>query len=168
MFFAPAGVHSVEHERPVLRLGAAGAGVEGKDRIAVVVFAREQEFETHALLGLLDLGELMLDFLGIGLVVLLDCHFGKRDGVLQLMCELFVFFHAVLQLLDLLQDLTGILLIVPEVLGVGLFFQLCCLFAGLVDAQRAAELLDFPAHFIQIIFCFFQCNDQDIVPPKLY
>jgi hypothetical protein len=39
----PPEVHSEEHVRPVRRLGAAGAGTDGQDRAALVVFAREQE-----------------------------------------------------------------------------------------------------------------------------
>jgi hypothetical protein len=39
---SPARVHAQEHCRPVLRLGAAGPGVNGYDRVARVVFPGEQ------------------------------------------------------------------------------------------------------------------------------
>jgi hypothetical protein len=110
----------------------------------------------------------VLHFLCVGFIVFLNRHFGEGDGILQFVRQLFVFLHAVFQLLDLLQNLAGVLLVVPEVFGIGLLFQFSRLLAGLVNAERAAELFDLSAHLIQVIFCFFQCNDQDIVPPKYY
>ena len=49
--FRPPEIHAQQHFRPVLRLGAAGARVDGKDRVGVVVRPAEH---------LLDLGRLYL------------------------------------------------------------------------------------------------------------
>ena len=40
----PAQIHAQQHVGPVLRLGAAGAGMDGHDGVAGVVFAGEQRF----------------------------------------------------------------------------------------------------------------------------
>ena len=42
---APAQVHAQQHLRPVLRFGAASAGVDGDDGVAVVVRAGERQLE---------------------------------------------------------------------------------------------------------------------------
>ena len=56
----PAEIHAQQHLRPVLRLGAAGAGVNGHDRILGVVLAAE-----HLLnLGRLDPSRQVIETLG--------------------------------------------------------------------------------------------------------
>ena len=45
----PLHIHAVEHLRPVLRLGAARAGVEGQNGVAVIVLAGEQRREADLL-----------------------------------------------------------------------------------------------------------------------
>ena len=45
----PAQIHALQHRRPVLRLGAARARVNGEDRVLVVVGAGEQRLQRHAL-----------------------------------------------------------------------------------------------------------------------
>src|SRR5262249_16938555 len=62
---APAEVHAEEHLGPVLRLEAAGAGVNLDDRVPGVVLAAEQ-------LGELEGGELALDLVDL-LAELVEC-----------------------------------------------------------------------------------------------
>ena len=40
--FRPAQIHAQQHGGPVLRLGAAGAGLDGHDGVEVIGFAGEQ------------------------------------------------------------------------------------------------------------------------------
>ena len=44
LFLRPAQVHAQEHFRPILRFGAAGAGLDGDDGVQAVGFAREKRF----------------------------------------------------------------------------------------------------------------------------
>ena len=46
MALGPAGVHTVQHLRPVLGLGAAGAGVKSHDDVVVVILAGKQGGQT--------------------------------------------------------------------------------------------------------------------------
>jgi len=41
----PTGVHAIEHLRPVLGLGPAGAGVDGDDGVLCIVLSVEHQFE---------------------------------------------------------------------------------------------------------------------------
>ena len=78
----PAQVHAQQHLRPVLRLGAAGARVDGEDGVAVVVLAAEHQLE----LELVDLpccsaSASRVDVGGDALVVLGGGQFDKLEQV---------------------------------------------------------------------------------------
>src|SRR5438876_6495056 len=66
---APAQVHAHEHLRPVLRFSATGAGVDGDDRIAVVIWPGERELELQIVQLALDVGSVPLDVGGRGFVL---------------------------------------------------------------------------------------------------
>ncbi len=74
----PAEVHPVQHVGPVLRLGAAGSGVDGEDRVHVIVLAAEHHLELGGIGALLEIGdersEILLD--GLALAAELEEHFG--------------------------------------------------------------------------------------------
>jgi hypothetical protein len=57
---APAQVLAQQHLAPVLRLGAAGAGLELDDRVAGVVLAAEQTLQIHLVQHLFEAGERLL------------------------------------------------------------------------------------------------------------
>src|SRR5665648_303129 len=59
----PAQVHAQQHLGPVLRLGAAGAGMDGHDRAALVVLAAEEAQLLPALEIGLELGDAVHEFL---------------------------------------------------------------------------------------------------------
>ena len=50
----PAEVHAEEHLRPVLRFGAAGAGMDGHDRVLAIVLAAEHLLDLAGLHFLLE------------------------------------------------------------------------------------------------------------------
>ena len=77
----PARVHAVQHRAPVLRLGAACAGMEGHEGVVAVVFTGEQRAELLLCYGLLELLEAGLKLLEHGLVVLLDRHLADGQQV---------------------------------------------------------------------------------------
>ena len=58
---AQARVHAQQHLRPVLRLGAAGAGVDGDHGAEMVVVAGEQALELEVVDARLEEDELLLD-----------------------------------------------------------------------------------------------------------
>ena len=62
MALAPARVHAIEHLRPVLRFGTAGASVQREDGVALVVFTRKQRLQTHLLEIVLELFQVFADF----------------------------------------------------------------------------------------------------------
>ena len=49
LLLGPPRVHAEQHVRPVLRLGAAGARLEGRDRVVIVVGTREEGGELDRL-----------------------------------------------------------------------------------------------------------------------
>ena len=101
----PAVVHAVEHLGPVLRLGAAGAGVEGQDGVAVVVLAVQHGHELqlvhrlfHGVDGLLGFGDHVR-------VVLLVQHFQHGLGVVVQALQLFKAVQLAAQVAHLVEHL---------------------------------------------------------------
>jgi hypothetical protein len=88
----PAQVHAQQHLGPVVRFGAAAAGADRQERAALVVFAREEELGTLALVGRRQLIGLAPDLV-------------DRVGVIGVLAEL-----------EQLEDVVGALLeIAPEI-----------------------------------------------------
>ena len=52
--FRPAKIHAQQHFRPVLRFGAAGAGLDGDDGVQAIVFTGEKSFRFE--LGYIGVG----------------------------------------------------------------------------------------------------------------
>ena len=150
----PAGNHAVQHLTPVLRLGSAGAGVEGDNGGAVVVLADHQRLDAHPFRLCLEVGKLGFDLGQAVLVVFLDCHFCQRDSVLQPVFQIRVLLNRVLGLLDGLQYAGRPRLIAPEIGGKrGLlqFFNLGC---QRLDMQCLTQLLYVGTHPDQFPFGF--------------
>src|SRR4051812_10191994 len=62
MTLAPACVHAQQHLGPVLRLGSAGSGMYGDDRVVAVCFAAEQRLCLKFVYLRLERGDLRLEF----------------------------------------------------------------------------------------------------------
>ena len=77
----PHGVHAVEHLRPVLRLGAAGAGMEGQYGVVCIVLPGEQRGKTHFLELFGERIVLRFQLIEHGDVVLLERHFAHGEKV---------------------------------------------------------------------------------------
>ena len=136
----PAGVHAVEHLRPVLGLGAAGAGVEGEDGVVGVILAGEQGGQTALADLLLELFVALHHVGQLRGVVLLLCHLAQGQGILPLADQTVMLLDLVLQTLDLLAHLLAALQIIPEAVLLRLFLEGGQLLAGLGDAQRLFQL----------------------------
>ena len=152
MALGPAGVHPVQHLRPVLGLGAAGAGVEGQNGVVGVVFAAEQRRQP-ALADLLFQRLISADdLLQLAGVILLLGHFAQGQGVLPLRNQLVMLFDLVLQALYLTAHLLAALQIVPEALLLRLLLQLGQLLTGLGDTQRLLQLAQGGLQRLQFLF----------------
>ena len=111
--FGPAQVHAQQHLGPVLRFGAAGAGMDGDDGVARVVFAREQhpgfEFAEHfgvALQFALDIAVDGFAFAG---------EFEKRIEIVGHAGDLLVVLDGFFETLAVLHDLLAFFGLGPEV-----------------------------------------------------
>jgi hypothetical protein len=81
--FGPARVHALEHARPVLALGAAGARIDLDIGVVRVRLAREQRLDLVMLGAHGELGE-RLDALGLHLRIALGFgHLDQLDGVVE-------------------------------------------------------------------------------------
>jgi hypothetical protein len=125
--FRPTQVHPQKHFRPVLRLGAAGAGLNREDGVQAVVFARQKRFGFEV--G--DIGVRGGDFLRQVLenrVALRIVGFFLREmkigvQVADLALERFLSLDAILELFALLQGGLRLFLVLPEIQIVYFFFE---------------------------------------------
>ena len=89
----PAGVHAAEHLRPVLALGAAGAGVHLHVGVVAVGLARQQGFHLLAPRLLGELAQARLAFIDGGVVVLRLAQLDQRDGIVEVALQPLVAGH---------------------------------------------------------------------------
>ena len=89
MALHPAGIHAKEHFGPVLGFGAAGAGIDGDDRIAAVVLPVEHQAQGKLRDARVEVLQTNLDF-GQGIVVrLFQGHLQQLAVVLDLLLQVF-------------------------------------------------------------------------------
>ena len=108
----PLIIHTVQHLGPVLCFGAAGACVEGKDGIAVVVLAVQHGHQLQLLHSLAHSIHSLLGFGDHGGVVLLVQHFQHGLGVVVQTLQLFKAVQLALQVADLVKHLFAQLCII--------------------------------------------------------
>ena len=85
---APAQVHAQQHFGPVLRLGAAGAGLDVEEGIVFVHFAGKHASELELGDGFFDAVEIGFDLGDGGLVVFADREFEQLAGVAEALSAL--------------------------------------------------------------------------------
>ena len=117
----PAQVHAQQHLRPVLALGAAGAGVDGDDGAAVIVLAREQ----HGGFEMIHQAAQLFDFAGQlgGDVLAFMAELEQRVDVAEMRRHLLFVRDDGLQALAFLHHLLGRLGVVPEIRRRDLLFD---------------------------------------------
>ena len=159
----PLVVHPVEHLGPVLRLGAAGTGVEGQDGVAVVVLAVQHGHQlqlvhrlAHCVDGLLGLGH----HLGVVLLVQHDQH---GLGVVVEALQLLEAVQLALQVADLVEDFLAQLRVVVEAGAGHGVLQLLHALAGGVDGQRLFQVFHSLAVVGQLYFQFVR-GDHRFIP----
>ena len=140
----PAGIHPVEHLRPILRLGTAGTGVEAHKSIVLIVVTGEQGFQTA---GLHFLSQSLIPFLQLlqhGIVVLFLCHFADGHQVIPRSQHLLIPLNLILRLPGFYHNLLAFLRVVPET-------------GGFLHGMEPLQLTAQPFH-IQRIRQTFQCR----------
>ena len=151
MLVRPLHVHAVEHLRPVLRLGAARAGVERQNGVAVVVFAGKERRESR----LLHIGfELFVALFELGQqarVVHLRSHVDQRKQIVARGNELFVAVDLILELLGAHLVFLRAFQIVPEAVLMGLQLEALELLTGLLDLQCLEEVFKRFVHCKQFL-----------------
>ena len=147
----PLHIHTVEHLRPVLRLGAARAGVEGQNGVAVIVLTGEQRREADLLDPLLQIGEALLQLGQQAGVVHLVAHVDEGEQVVARGDELFKAVDLILQLLG--AHLIGLraLDVVPEAVLMRLGLEPRDLVLGGFDVKRLLKVFKRVAHGEQFL-----------------
>lgn len=83
VLFCPTGIHTQQDIRPILRFGAAGAGVQFQKGIVAVRFAAEQRFQFAFLDLTAQIFQRGFSFVQNGLIVFAFRQFQQFDGILQ-------------------------------------------------------------------------------------
>ena len=164
----PHVVHAVEHARPVLRLGAARAGVEGEDGVVRVILAGQQRLEPHGFERLLEAVKFALEVGQHRVVVLFDGHLAHGQHILPRAGELGVAIELVLERLDALLHALAVFGVVPEAVLRALFLELFDLVARLVEMQRAAQIVQRRAEVVELVFILFKCNGCHTLNPAFF
>src|SRR5215471_12766910 len=110
----PPNVHPQQHVRPVLRLRAPGARVNGHQRICGIHLATQQRFELEMLNFQGQFCSLYLDFLEHLRVVCLFYQIEQTEGLLNLTTQLLPAVHWDLQLRPSFQYLLSFFKLLPE------------------------------------------------------
>ena len=136
---AVAGIHAVEHGRPVLRFRSARARVEGQHRVVVVVVAAHEGFQLQRVGMLFERRQLIHRF-GDGVFVLLFFrHFEHDLDIIGGRKQFFVVFEFAFEVGNLLVDLRGVIRVIPEFGLIHFLGQLIQLFADMVNVEGIAR-----------------------------
>ena len=152
----PHGVHAVEHLRPVLRLGAAGTGVERQNGVVRVVLAGEQRGKTHFFQLFRERIILRFQLFKHGGIVLFERHFTHGEKIVPGRAELVVLFALRLQLLDALLHLLRMGDIVPEAVLRALLLQLGDLALRLFQMERVLQIVQRRLERVELAFILFK------------
>ena len=152
----PADIHAVEHGRPVLCLRAARAGMQRQERVVRVVFAGQQGSQPHRLCLFGEVLILALQLLEHGVVVLLDGHLAHGVHIVPRRAELLIILAFVLEGLQPLLDLLGVLYVVPEIRALAGSLQLFYLLLRCLKLQRAAQDFESRLGGVELRLIFFK------------
>ena len=151
MALRPAGVHAVEHLRPVLRLGPPGPGVELQNRVGLVIFPGQQRRHAGLFHLLFQLRIVALQFFQQFRVVRLLPHFTQGGQILPGGAQFFLPGDFVLQLFQADLHFLGALEIVPESVLFRFRRQALYFPFGPVHVQGVREFPQFRFQFPQFL-----------------
>ena len=135
MLCGPLHIHTVEHLRPVLCLRSTGAGVEGEDGVAAVVFAGKERREARLLHLLFERCVALFELGQQARIVHFAAHVDQREQIVARGDELFVAVDFILKLLRAHLIFLRALQIVPEAVLVGFELKALKLVAGRLDLE---------------------------------
>ena len=156
--FAEAGVHAVEHLRPVLRLGSARAGVEREDAVTAIVFAGHQRLQAKGFEILLEGGEVAADLLDGIVVVGLLGELHQHLDVVGACGQALEVLQPALDTAGLRGDLLRAVGVVPEAGRAHVLLIFDQLLAQVIDVQRFGRFGEHSAHLGQILLKTFHFN----------
>ena len=156
MKLCPAGIHPVQHLGPVLGLGAAGAGVNGKNHIGAVVLPRQQGGQTGVLHLGLQQSEALLQLRDQGFVFKFVAHLAQGHQVVPLALTLGLSIHLGLEVLDTLLNLLRFGQVIPEPVRGGLRLQHIQFTGSALQVQRLGQLLQGGSDVVQLDFIFVE------------
>ena len=137
--FGPAAVHAVQHLRPVLAFGAAGAGVYFEEAVIGIRLARQQGFEFLVCRLFLQTDKGCLGFGDdLGIVFCLP-HFDQLDAVPEILFERRKILDGFFQVPALAHDLLRPRLVVPKIGVFGFRVQFVQSFGCLVGVKDASS-----------------------------
>ena len=111
---AVAGVHAVEHPRPVLGFRAARACVQGQDGVVLVIVPAHQRLQRQGVHLLLQVTGVGIHFSHDARVLFLQRHMKHQGKILPGVFQGFILLNFVFQPGDALVDHRGALQVVPE------------------------------------------------------
>ena len=113
--FGPAHVHADEHLRPVLGFGAAGAGMEGDDGVARIVFIGKKQEDFPLFYVFHQFLILLFNFAGQIGIAFFHGQLQVIAGILHPLHQLFMAFDFGFQLRRFLRNGLGLFRVVPKV-----------------------------------------------------
>ena len=158
MPLAVAGVHAVEHLRPVLGFGAARSRVQRKHGVAAVIVAAHERFQLQCIRVLGKALQLLLAFGGDSFVLVLGKQLQHSLHIIGTGFQPLDMVELAFNMAYLAVDRGGTLQIVPEFRGVHLFLQFRQLLAQMGELERVGSLGHGVAQTGKVLFHPFLIN----------
>ena len=159
MTFGPAGIHAVQHFTPVLSLGAACTGMEGKNGIVGIIFAQQQSSQFASFQIVIQGFKAFLQLIQHGIIFHLQCQITQGQQILLLGAQVLIPFNLILQCLGALQDFLRLFHIIPEARLAGTVFQFFYFFCGVLQIIGLPQLVDCGLETIELLPVFFKFNE---------
>ena len=147
----PAGIHPIEHLAPVLRFGAACAGMKLENDVVGIVLSGEKGGHPNLLNAGFQRGIFRFQFFQNLRVLRFLPHFAQGGQILPGTHELMIAVQLVLQLLEAGLHLLGALQIVPEAILRRFVLQAGRLLSHGVDVQSVAQLFQLRLQIPQLL-----------------
>ena len=143
VFLAEAGIHTVQHIRPILRLGAACTGVQREDAVVVIIRAAEQYLDLQFLQIGRESVKVMLHLFGQRFITLLGAQLPQGMDILQALTQRVIIADNRFKHGQLLQGALRRFLVIPEAGLGGQSFQTGSLILFARYVQSFLKLLQF-------------------------
>ena len=147
--FRPVRIHTVQHLRPVLRLGAACTRVEGHDGVLAVIFAGQQRCQTLLVDGMADLVDRLGALFKNREILCLVRKLNERQGIVIVGTQRVIAVDLALDDGGVLTDLLCLVHVVPKAGSSRLRVQLGGLALQLCKPDGTGKLFNFRLHALK-------------------